>query len=473
MSNGDYRNRTSWSYDNYYSDEPIAPRSADEPLPEMIRTIRSLEKSSSGNQLFLQQALLLANYEDDYEYNKEVIRYYPTYQALSNKELRAYFSWRTKWRNGDQQETSLSFAFLYIYELLHLIGCSNAQDAYEKLKNFSHDYGIFNSVVTTYLKKWLMDFVVYYELDHNLLADREEIIKDNALFTLQKMQVETDEEIFQAVLELTDSVLKKSRFYKQYPEITQSVVVGTLRKIEKHFAEKCQKTWLSNYIGDFYKQPIRLFENAVFCKQHYKKKLSALRYYYCVKGRWFLHCCYYDSACRKRFLNLIRTIDSMLRDSVNFPHPIQAKVKTKWVIETIKEEIKKYQEEKQKAEKKKLNLDLSQLGSIRSNSEVTREKLLTDEEKEENFSAPVFSAAVSESENGSEGFNSLTQQEKRYLKCLLEGSSVNWTSAEGILPSLLCDSINEKLYEIFEDTVLENGELIEDYREELRKGLQS
>ena len=147
MNDNKYREISLRFSENYYKDEPIVPRSADETLPEPLRVIRSLEKSDSGPRLFLQQALLAADYEDDYEYDKEVIRYYPTYQTLSNKELRAYFSWRTKWRRGDLRETSLSFAFLYIYELLHLVGCSDARDAYEKLKNFARDYSVFNSKI--------------------------------------------------------------------------------------------------------------------------------------------------------------------------------------------------------------------------------------------------------------------------------------------------------------------------------------
>ena len=473
-----YKNESSERlFENYYHDELIVPQYVDENLPEPLQAVRSLEKKLSGQQLFLQQVLMLADYEDDYEYNKEVIRYYPTYQTLSNRELRAYFSWRTKWKKGNLHKTSLSFAFLYIYELLHLVGCSDAQEAYEKLKNFAYDYAIFDSKILSYLKKWLVDFVVYYELNPKLLADREEIRKDNALFILQKMQIKTETEIFQAVLELSDSVLKKSRFYKTYPEMTQSIVVGMLRQIETHFAKKCQKSWIANYFGNFFKKSVRLFENAIFCHRYNKQadvqvELSPLRSYYCIKGRWFLYSCNYENSCRKRFLNLIRTIDALMRESVNFPYPLLPKVKIKWLIETISEEIKKYQGEKQRAEKKKLNLDLSKLGSIRSSSDVTREKLLTDEEKEENFSAAKLYVSVPESDDDNVGFSSLTSQEKKYLQCLLEGSSLNWINVEGILPSLLCDSINEKLYEIFEDTILENGELIDDYKEELKKGLQ-
>ena len=70
----------------------------------------------------MKQAKLLANFEDDYSYEGNVVRYYPTYQALTDQELRGYFSWRTKLRRGNIQKTCLSFAFLYIYELINQVG---------------------------------------------------------------------------------------------------------------------------------------------------------------------------------------------------------------------------------------------------------------------------------------------------------------------------------------------------------------
>ena len=70
-----------------------------------------------------------------------MLHYYPTYQSLTDPELRGYFSWRTKLRRGDVQKTSLSYAFLYIYELLNQIGVTDPVDGYQKLKNFQSVYG--------------------------------------------------------------------------------------------------------------------------------------------------------------------------------------------------------------------------------------------------------------------------------------------------------------------------------------------
>lgn len=478
---------------DYYYDEPIVHRLSKEILPEPLRIIRSMENTRcNGNlawqRLFLKQALLLADYEDDYEYNKEVVRYYPTYQSLSDRELRAYFSWRTKWRKGNLQKCSLSFAFIYIYELLHLVGCSSTQNAYDKLQAFARDYAGFDPKVTPYLEKWLVDFVVYYGLDPKLLVDREEIQRDHALSTLMALQTKNDDEVFQAVLKLSGSALTRSRFYNGHQKMMKNVVVNTLRRVAAHYTQKCKKVWIEDYFGSFLKEPVTLFKRAVFC-DHYqnvmtKVELSPIRYYDHTKGYWVLYCCEYNSLCHKRFLDLLRTIDSLLRKATNFPHLTDPKIKTKWILSVINENIRKWQESEQQAKREKLNLDLSQLETIRSDAIETQEKLITEEEIEEasELTSERTSNIISCSEsfeslitnsvpNDNSGFSALSPQEKRYLQCLLSGTSTSWVNDEGLLPSLLCDGINEKLYNVFADTVLENGEIVEDYREELKKGL--
>ena len=132
-----------WFYSTVFKEESIRPRPTQpaERIPSLIRAARSLENTAgsgwqSRESVFLKQAKLLVHYEDDYDYRDSVVRYYPTYQSLTDPELRGYFSWRTKLRKGDVCKTSLSYAFLYIYELINQIGVSDPMDGYQKLTDF-------------------------------------------------------------------------------------------------------------------------------------------------------------------------------------------------------------------------------------------------------------------------------------------------------------------------------------------------
>ena len=118
-----------------YREEAIRPRfqPPEETLPSLLRAARSLESGTYGGWqsrevIFIKQAKLLVNYEDDYAYSGNVTRYYPTYQSLTDRELRGYFSWRTKLRRGEVQQAPATFAFLYIYELLNQIGVEDPME---------------------------------------------------------------------------------------------------------------------------------------------------------------------------------------------------------------------------------------------------------------------------------------------------------------------------------------------------------
>ena len=52
---------------------------------------------------------------------------------------------------------------------------------------------------------------------------------------------------------------------------------------------------------------------------------------------------------------------------------------------------------------------------------------------------------------------------------LLYGGDTSWVQWEGKMVSVLLDSINEILYETFQDAVIEDGQVVEDYIDELKE----
>ena len=59
--------------------------------------------------------------------------------------------------------------------------------------------------------------------------------------------------------------------------------------------------------------------------------------------------------------------------------------------------------------------------------------------------------------------------ESRLLHTLLSDGDLAWVRTEGLLLSVLVDGINEKLYDDFEDTVIEGDPpaVVPDYQDEL------
>ena len=466
-----------WFYSTVFREESIRPRNEQprERLPAALQAARSLESGpgarDSRSALFLKQAKLLEFYSDDYPFDKNVTCYYPTYQALSDQELRGYFSWRTKLRAGNLQKTSLSFAFLYIYELLNQIGVTDPLDGYEKLLRFHKDYGSLDDRILPYLNQWLYEYAAYYELDPGLLAALPQMVFDNHIAVLEDVQTQEKEKVIEAVRYFT-KWLDRSKFYAGNREDMDEIIVRVLRKVSDHYAH-CKNTFIQQFFG----KPLELFaapfSTAVFCHREKSRdreyRLSRYTLYRCRNGFWTLYRLDIHQRPNTKLNQLVKTIDSLMRQEYGYGHPVKCETDTKWLLKLIREEIQKLLAEKEAAKEKIIRIDYSKLSSIRSDAALTQDKLTVEEELEpEEPQAPERNTPIPEPD----GDTPLDEPEYRLLHCLLYGGDQSWVQSEGHLLSVLVDSINDKLYDTFADSVLEMNdrpELVGDYIEDLKE----
>lgn len=483
--NGDkIKNAANWFYGKIFKDEPIRPRQEPpaERIPALIRTARSLENGTgnrwqSRESIFLKQAKLLALYEDDFVFQGSVVRYYPTYQSLSDQELRGYFAWRTKLRKGDVRKTSLSFAFLYIYELINQIGVSDPCDGYEKLIAFRDSYGALDDGILPYLNRWLPDYIVYYELDPALLADSSQAKYDRSISVLDSIRDREDGEVMEAIRFLAPKWLSRSRFYGENQADCDVVIPRVFRRICDHYASKTKKTMTEQFFGMRTEYPIRLFDAAVFCdpikKRNREIAVDERCVYRCKNGLWTVTKHTAPLRPNTKLENILKTVDAVLREEWGYKYPIKYEAETKWLLKIIREEARGLLAEKKKAEAKKITIDYSQLAKIRREAAATQEKLTVEEEMEAEDISPAPPEELPKETpipGDSQPESPLSGPECRLLRCLLYGGDIGWVQSEGYMLSVLVDSINEKLYETFMDSVLDDTpELIEDYIEDLKE----
>lgn len=470
-----------WFRNNVFKDESIAPkeRLSGERLPPILRTARSLENNTyqswqSRESIFLKQGKLLAGYEDDYDYQPAVQRYYPTYQALTDRELRGYFSWRTRLRRGEVQRTSLSFAFLYIYELINQVGVEDPLDGYRKLTAFRDAYGPIDGGILPHLNRWRMDYAAYYGLDPELLSSSLQVRWDRCVTVLEHVQEQSVDKVMDAVKQLAPKWLGRSRFYGAYREDMDAVTVRVLRRISAHYAARCKKTMVEQYFGSCQKYQLRIFDAAVFCnplkRRNYEYAVDEQCVYRCEEGVWSVWKRPYPPPPSEKLSPLLKTIDSVMRQEYGYRHPVKADVETKWILQTIREEVRGLLAEKRAAEEKKITIDYAQLTRIRRDAAMTREKLIVEEEAAEEPAAQVFEPAqtVPPAQAGEE--LPLSPAEYRLLQSLLYGGDAGWVQGSGCLLSVLVDGINEKLYDTFQDSVLDDTpQVIEDYIDDLKE----
>lgn len=475
-----------WFYSRVFQDEPIRPKppKADHGLPPLLRAARALavgEKMAwqSRESIFMKQAKLLANYQDDVPYSGTVVRYFPTYQSLTDAELRGYFTWRTQLRKGNLQKTSLSFAFLYIYELLNQIGVPDSLDGYQMLQQFYRTYGEIDEKIRSYLRQWMVDYVVYYNLDPALLADTPQAIFDRHIAVLEQIASQPQETVVGSVKALSSKWLDRSKFYCAFPQDFNRIMVQVLRQISAHYAARCKKTMVEQYFGTVNRYPVMLFDSAIFLDQQKSERrdyrIDDSWSFQCRGGLWSVSRRTCPATPSPKLTNLLKTIDALMRQAYEFGNPIQFKPEPKWILKIIEQSIQELLAERKAKEKAKLSIDYSRLEQIRQDAAVTQEKLTVEEEEDWVSSALPQPTAPPEPEAADPqiGLSSpLSPAEYRLLHSLLYGRDLSWAAAEGQMLSVLADSINQKLYDQFLDSVLtieDVPQLVEDYIDDLKE----
>lgn len=478
------KNAAQWFYNLIFGDEPIPKRAAREAdrLPAPLLAARSLETAGaaphlqSGSALFLKQAKLLATYEDDFSYDGSVIRYFPTYQSLTDPELRGYFSWRTKLRAGEVRTAPLTFAYLYIFELINQVGVTDPMDGYRKLEAFRSAYAQVNGAACPHLDEWRTDYCIYYGLDAELLADTPQVLFDKSVCVLEQIHTQPQDAVMRAVKQLAPKWLARSRFYADFAADCDRVITRVLRRISTHFDKRCKCSLVESWFGGMGVFQTRLFYNAVFCDplkiRSAEYALDARCVYCCKNGFWTVRRDS-DPTLPSEMLNaLVRAIDCTMRQEYGYRYPLKDSRIPKYQQKIILEETHALLAEKAAAEAAKISIDYTKLARIRRDAAVTRDKLIVEEETDAP-EAPTAPAAPCEAAAPASGDSAaLSQAEYRLLQCLLYGGDCGWVRSQGYLPSVLTDGINEKLYDRFCDCVLTCDEppaLVADYIDELKE----
>ena len=463
-----------------FRDEPIRPRKdvPKEKLPSLLRAARSLETGTSyfyqnRRSLFLKQGKLLANYEDDFPERVKVTRYYPTYDALTDRELRSYFSWRTRVRRWEIGEACTTFAFLYLYELINQIGVESPVAGLQKMDAFVDAYGKLDGAIFSYYRNWRKSYILYYNLSDSFWQE-EELDAAVQLDILDSAPERGDDALVGAVLTLAPTWLRRSKFYRSHRQEMDTVIAGTMRQMCLHYRKRGGRSLSEQLFGGQKTRPFDLFFSAMFCDPLKKRDatyyLTDTHYFVCTDGYWTEVGRFADERGKRKLEELMKAIDASLRDALEPGKPIQRPTQMRWVDKIIQEEIQSLLDEKQKAAQaaKRIAIDYSALDAIRRDAAVTQERLAIEDEMEQPQETPPPAPAPEEPVSPDEDCP-LDAAQYRLMQCLLYGRDTRWVQQEGKMLSVLLDSINEKLYDVFQDSVIEGETLVEDYIDELKE----
>lgn len=481
--------------DTHYSDEPIifSGKKLKSYVPEQLAQARALAHSPamlhhSEAYIFWRQARLLADYTDDFEYHGHFSRYFPTYQLMSNEQLRGYFSWRTQWRQGKVQTTETSFVYLCAYELLHCVGVDDAQQAHKQLSQLRKDYGqdFLDHRLFKNLTAWMDEFVIYWDLPQELLEEMPYRDEDRVLLDLSTIADITDEQLFSALVGLSSYHIKSSALYKARPAIVERVVCEVVRKVSTHHDRSLKRSMLESYCGVCTERDFPLLRNAVFADPragaNRSYELSPFDQLYCRGGFWSRKRYWGMAKSRKKFGDLLKTIDAVMREQLNFEPAIESPLKTRYIVHAARVLTQHCVDEQKEAERRAVHIDFSKLGSIRSAADTTRDRLIVEEEPEFVLDVVAVTTEVSEPDLTEapepDTMVMFSDEERALLSCLLEQNSVPaFERAHQVMASLLIESINDKLMNVIGDVVIDASsdepQIYEDYLDDIRELLHA
>ena len=551
-----------------YADEPILKtgRQMQIFLPDQYRKMREISrwqddpKGGAGRwlseaELFYRQGLLMADFEDDCPYNGTFKSYFPTYNAMSDRQLRGYFTWRAQVRRGTVEETSTSFAFLYLYELIGGIGIDDPLEGFNKIKAFWDVYRAFEPGIDRFARVWLQDYAVFHGLDPKLLRDSKTVMFDNALIELRRAARDLvpapapsgqtpkrrktseptlplppdevrEERLMAAINALSTYNLSNSRLDRSHHRDLRHVACAVYVRMARYYDTHRKTGIVASLFGEETAMPYTMFASAVFFAperhEDCEYRLDPIHIYRCQNGFWECMRIHGSRQKSSKLGEMMRACDQRLRLALDPTHPLKEEKVPKYLAKIIDDEIMAWLSWDAAHQPIKIDIDLSQLGHIRSAAAQTREALLIDEEREDDASAeaeaadsgqpeaePVTDAIVEpvvapirqdltdEPTISTEQFGvvapllaptpavvstapagtatELAPAADAFLRALLEQNAAQATLA--VVQSeqsedMLVDSINEALFDLVGDTVIEFGaagpQIIEDYEADVR-----
>lgn len=551
-----------------YADEPILKtgRQMQNFLPDQYRKMREISrwqedpKGGAGRwlseaELFYRQGLLMADFEDDCPYNGTFKSYFPTYNAMSDRQLRGYFTWRAQVRRGTVEETSTSFAFLYLYELICGIDVDDPLDGFNKIKAFWDAYRAFEPGIDRFARVWLQDYAVFHGLDPKLLRDSKTVMFDNALIELRRAARDLapapapsgqtpkrrktpeptiplppdevrEERLMAAINALSTHNLSNSRLDRSHHRDLRHVACAVYVRMARYYDTHRKTGIVASLFGEETAMPYTMFASAVFFAperhEDCEYRLDPIHIYRCQNGFWECMRIHGSRQKSSKLGEMMRACDQRLRLALDPAHPLKEEKVPKYLAKIIDDEIVAWLSWDAAHQPVKIDIDLSQLGHIRSAAAQTREALLIDEEREDSApvkveatlieqpnteSAPDMTAepgemtiqqdepdepTVSTEEFGVvapllvsapapvtpapiEAANKLAPAADAFLRALLEQNAAQATSAvahSGQSEDMLVDTINEALFDLVGDTVIEfsaaGPQVIEDYEADVR-----
>jgi len=442
--------------------------------------------------VFYKQAVFMKDFTDDYPEQAEFFSYYPYYQMLGYEQLRTYFTWRTKVREGIIAKTSLSYAFIYCYELLNNVGVESPREGLDRLIAFWRDFRAYEPSLGQYVLRWLKDYHIYYNLPQSFRDFAEE-----HRLTEHYPKMAGPGESFALFCSISKYDIRKSAFYT---EATAALIKDCFGFVIEKLSQALEGAGMSFDDAVFMPAkrltPWTPFKDALFfprLKQPDRRTvLSENEIYICANNRWSFSTVISSESAKQLIGYAMKQTEAVLRRLTKYKYKLSANVGTvshpaAQRLRALGQPLEKLitgavTEFYREATKTVVTVDSSSLSRIRREALVTQEALSVEDNAqctvhnaqlpEQRASVDIPDAGPVQATSGWENLReALSETELGALAVILRGGDIKTFAGEcGIMLEVLAEGINEKAMDFIGDNILD-GEFIvyEDYAEQVNQ----
>lgn len=329
-----------------------------------------------------------------------------------------------------------------------------------------------------------------------------------------------------AINALSTYNLSNSRLDRSHHRDLRHVACAVYVRMARYYDTHRKTGIVASLFGEETAMPYTMFASAVFFAperhEDCEYRLDPIHIYRCQNGFWECMRIHGSRQKSSKLGEMMRACDQRLRLALDPAHPLKEEKVPKYLAKIIDDEIVAWLSWDAAHQPVKIDIDLSQLGHIRSAAAQTREALLIDEEREDGtpveaeaadsgqpeaepvadaivgaVAAPIRQDETDEPTISTEQFgvvapllaptpplaaaaptdaaSELAPAATAYLRALLEHNAVQAESAvvqSGQSEDMLVDTINEALFDLVGDTVIEfsaaEPQIIEDYEADVR-----
>ena len=390
-------------------------------LPQTLRELRQLETEPQPNgtrltgvSLFVAQARLAADYEDDSAPSPLGVRYRysVSYRDLSNEELRGYFAWRTAWRAHREDRIPYTYGHILAAELVNGIGAKPGMPCLQELIRLRDraaelDADGAASGLALDARRWIRDYAVLHDLPAEFATSADERAFAQAVATLRTAEravlceagardltpqdmpahVPSDADVWKAMAALSSYNVERSPFLRNNPQSAAAVGAAVFRALARHCGKRRKTNLVDGLVG--WESNVGWFPFPDLpCTLPKELPSPTYRIDACTRvttlaGRWFI-CRGYEHAGKSRDLGrILRAMDRQMREDWDDPRALKPRPLAKYLEKIIVQASAEQRQRELDAESRKIVIDLSKLGGIRAAAATTREALLVDEEIED------------------------------------------------------------------------------------------